>query len=192
MTVYANTLNAYAARLKAQRRAAQRQAEIAANRKSADQRAADKAQREADKKLRQASLLDKFTPSMMAIDYLDKVSREFKTRFNLEFLDGERARATKDIKDIAELYFYTESHSTNLYKAFDLSNYSMPAFNIIVSVLANMRLIDEADGLTIQKSKKTTLVIYKTPNITTCALAPKDYSVDEIKNDIKDRIKEMN
>jgi hypothetical protein len=53
MSVLANTLNAYAGKIKAQRKAAEREAQLAARRKSAEQRLADKMRIEADRLLKQ-------------------------------------------------------------------------------------------------------------------------------------------
>lgn len=186
MSVLANTLNAYAARLKAQRRAQEREALTAARAKSQAQRQAEQAQRQAVRELREQQ--QKTTPSELAAFILDGVVSEFKRRYGQEFGSGERGRAVRDIKRISELYFYRGTITTNTYKVYDFTGYSKAAFGMITSVLANLKIIDHAIALQAQAHNCRTLVVYKTPTMSSCGLGGPDLSIDEIKAGIKNEI----
>ena len=88
MSVYANTLNAYAAKLKAQRKAAERDAQLAARRKSADQRLADKIRIEQAKAERQAEYNEKnkITATKVSCEILNQVTRSIKELTGSGFL----------------------------------------------------------------------------------------------------------
>jgi multidrug efflux pump subunit AcrA (membrane-fusion protein) len=186
MSVLANTLNAYAARLKAQRRAQEREAIQASRVKSQAQRAAEQAQRQAIRAQREQQ--QKTTASELAADILDRVVSEFKRRYGQEFATGERGRAVQDIKRISELYFYRGPITTNTYKVYDFSCYSKPAFCMITSVLANLKIIDQSIALQAQIYNCRQLVVYKTPTMSSCGLGGQGLTVDELKAGVKNEI----
>lgn len=186
MSVLANTLNAYAARLRAQRRAQEREAIQAARVKSQAQREAERAQRQAIRAQREQQ--QKTTPSELAAFILDSVVSEFKRRYGQEFASGERGRAVQDIKRISELYFYRGPITTNTYKVYDFTNYSKAAFAMITSVLANLKIIDRDIARQAQIYNCRTLVVYKTPTMSSCGLSGPGMSIDELKAGVKNEI----
>jgi len=141
MSVYANTLNAYAAKLKAQRKAAERQAELEARRKSADQRLADKIRIEQARAERQAEYNEKnkFTATKVSCEILNQVTRSIKELTGSGFSTGERTMVTADLTKISELFFYEGRGKYQL--KVNVSAYSTPAYMILVNTLVVMRII---------------------------------------------------
>lgn len=141
MSVYANTLNAYAARLKAQRKAAEREAELAARRKSAEEKNADKMRIEQARAERQAQYNEKnkITATKISCEILNQVTRSVKELTGSGFSTGERSMVTADLTKISELFFYKGQGKYHL--KVNVSSYSTPAYMIMINTLAMMRII---------------------------------------------------
>lgn len=141
MSVYANTLNAYAAKLKAQRKAQEREAELLARKKSAEQRNADKMRIAQAKAEREAldNEKNKVTATKVSCEILNQVTRSIKELTGSGFSTGERVRVTADLKKISELFFYEGRGKYHL--KVNVSAYSTPAYMIIINTLAMMRII---------------------------------------------------
>jgi len=179
MSVYANTLNAYAAKLKAQRKAAERDAQLAARRKSADQRLADKIRIEQARAEKEA-LKEKPTSATDVTNLLlDVVTRQYKMRTGYGFATGERAKVSKDLQKISELFFYEGSGKYHL--KVDASRYSKAAYEIIVNTMINMRLIPVDIGNDGIRLNLRQIVVIRNGNTADVALVPLKTSIDEIK-----------
>jgi hypothetical protein len=193
MSVLANTLNAYAARLKAQRRAQERDAIRAARTKSQAQREAEQAQREAIRA--QKNVKPQQTNKQAVAFYLDNVVREMKRLYGYEMATGERARATRDILSIVDVYHYSGILTCSVYKKIDLSGYSTTGFEIIMSVLASMKILS-ADGAHRALVNKTrSLVVHLTPGgvgqaVASIGLSQATTDINEITDMIHQRIAE--
>ena len=182
MSVLANTLNAYAAKLKAQRKAAEREAQAQARAKSVEQRLADKMRIDAERL--QKIKREHTTPAteFMSDFYLDLVVRRFKNDLSLALHTGERAQITRDLRTIVDLYFYTGTiPGTKAYKVIDTGSYSETAFEIMVSVIANMRMAKADDLCDVIKSKFRKIVLFKTNAASVLTFTPSHISLDDIK-----------
>ena len=194
MSVLANTLNAYAARLRAQRRAQERDAIRAARTKSPAQREAEQAQRQAIRAQKNAP--KPVNKKAIVAFYLDGVVREMKRVYGYEMATGERARASKDLLKIAELFWYDGSLACSAYKKFDLTGYSTTAFEVIISVLTTMKVVSPAGGHTALTGNNRCLVIHRTPGgagqgIASVALTPANTDIDEITTAIHQKVREV-
>ena len=182
MSVYANTLNAYAARLKAQRRAAEREAIKKARAKS-DQ------QREAERALRVSIRAQQTRPDptlKQAIDFwVSGVSRKFKSDYQMELATGERAKITSLIAKMMDVYCYDGEITASFYKTFDLSVLSTTAYEMVVSVLANMDLIKAHNGHQAIRNNFRRITIYKTRDGVSLALDQSTRPVSEITDSIR-------
>lgn len=144
MSVYANTLNAYAGKLKAQRKAAEREAQALARAKSAEQKLADKQRIEAERLLKQQQHLEAITPTSGVEFIIDKVIRQIKNDYNEILLAGERVKITQDTAKLAELFFYQGSVPGRVaHVVVDATKYSNAAFAAILGVLIHLEMVQE-------------------------------------------------
>ena len=180
MSVLANTLNAYAARLKAQRRAQEREALKAARVKSQAQREAERAQRQAIRAQREQQQPKNIAVSGMNF-YLDRVARRFKIDYNEQFRTGERAQVTRDLEQLCKLFFYTGPIPGNkIYKVIDTQHYSKTAYNILVSVLANAGMVDATHARNVVNYGFRKIVLITTTKGSTLTFAASDNQLDNI------------
>jgi hypothetical protein len=183
MTVLANTLNAYAAKLKAQRKAAEREAQAQARAKSAEQKLADKMRIEAAKLEKEQQQNKRLFSTTRLVDiYLDKVTKKFKTQRGLEFNSGERAQVRKDLLALVELYYYTGPvPGGKAYKVIDASKYSITAFEILISVIGNLDMAKEHNLRDVIKYNFRRIVVFKSNNGSTVTFTPVDITLDQVK-----------
>ena len=180
MSVYANTLNAYAGKLKAQLKAQKREAELAARRKSAEENLADKMRIEQARaeKIEEENK-KKFNAVNLSNIVLDNVARIFRTRHNQYFAAGERAKVASDLKKISQLFFY--SGSGKMYLKVDASQYTETAFNIMVSAMVNMTLLDEEQGRNPKINILRQITIIRDNEDIAVTLSPINTSVESLK-----------
>lgn len=183
MSVYANTLNAYAGKLKAQRKAAERIAQAQARAKSSEQRQADKQRVEAERLQKQAEANALATPTDAVEVYLDLVLRKFKNDFNEVLVNGERARITQDLNTITELFYYQGHIPGNVaYKLIDATDYSKTAFTVLVSVLSTMKIVQSDGAFQVVAANLRRVMVMKNNN-KMCAVSFLDIhqTVEEVK-----------
>ncbi len=180
MSVYANTLNAYAAKLKAQRKAAEREAELLARSKSAEQRNADKMrieQAKAEKIVAESK--QKYSATNISNICLDKITRTFREDFNVGFASGERVKVANDLKKICELFYY--EGEGRMYLKVDASRYTKTAFNIMVSVLVNMKVMTREQASEGARKNLRQIVVLRENEKASVALSPINTSIESIK-----------
>lgn len=155
MSVYANTLNAYAARIKAQRKAAEREAQAQARAKSAEQKLADKMRIEAERLLKQRQQQEALTPTLGVEMLLDKVIRQIKNDYNEILLTGERVKIKQDLAKLAELFFYQGAIPGNVaHVVVDATKYSNAAFAAIMGVMIHLEMVQEEGACSIVECSK--------------------------------------
>jgi multidrug efflux pump subunit AcrA (membrane-fusion protein) len=193
MSVLANTLNAYAGRLKAQRRAQERDAIRAARAKSQAQREAEQAQRQAIRAQKNAP--KPVNKKAIVAFYLDGVVREMKRVYGYEMATGERARVSQDLMKITELFWYDGSLACSAYKKFDLTGYSTTAFEVIISALTTMKVVSPEGAHTALTKNQRCLVIHRTSGvngqgIASVALTTANTDIEEITTLIHQMVRE--
>ena len=143
MSTYANTLTAYSARLKAQRRAAEREAQAAARAKTAEQKAQDRARIATQRAIRKAQATDLPSNKRVVEKLLNNGLAAAKDLgIAYAFRSGERAQITQDLVTILDLYLY-EGHIAGFmaYKIIDTTCYSRDAFALLIGTLGNLNMI---------------------------------------------------
>jgi len=150
MSVYANTLNAYAGKIKAQRKAAERLAQAQARAKSAEQKLADKLRIEAERLLKQQQQQEVITPTSGVEFILDKTIRQIKTDYNEILLAGERVKITQDLAKLAELFYYQGDIPGRVaHVVVDATKYSNAAFAAIMGVLIHLEMVQEQGAMSV-------------------------------------------
>ena len=181
MSVLANTLNAYAARIKAQRKAAEREAQAQARAKSLEQRLADQMRIEAERIQKQRQAESKLTPTFGVECCLDQTIRYMKNEHNEILLAGERVRITQDLTKLAELYYYPGVIPGRVaHKCVDTTTYSKAAFVAIMSVLVRLHMFDEADAVDVIENNMRVIVCFR--NKTKCSINcinPEEYTIEQ-------------
>ena len=186
MSVLANTLNAYAAKIKAQRKAAEREAQLALRRKSEEQRQADKLRFEQAKAQKlQKEYNKKYDTDRLTEQVLDRIIIRFKEEHNLLLLAGERAKITKDLKKITKLFFYVGPG--RMYLKVNAYGYSKTAYEIMISTLATIKLFGEDLGIeAIKEDRKMIVIIKENDNLSVC-IAYADTELDDLRDAIKQK-----
>jgi len=180
MSVYANTLNAYAAKLKAQRKAAEREAQLALRRKSQEQRIADKLRFEQAKAQKLQQEQEKKYSTFSVIDaVLDRTIHTFKEDYNVVLLAGERGKLHKDLNKLAGLFYY--EGDGRMYIKVDASGYSKDAYSVMLTVLATMKVISEDAGFGAINENRRMIVVFKEDQKMSVAISQVNTPLDEIR-----------
>ena len=181
MSVLANTLNAYAGKIKAQRKAAERLAHAQARAKSVEQQLADKMRIELERIQKQQQEKSKLTPTFGVEFFLDKVIRQMKNDHNEILLSGERARITQDLTKLAELFYYPGVIPGRVaHKCVDTTTYSTAAFAAMLGVLIQLKMVQEDGALEIVENRMRLIVCLRANGkcLITC-INSEEYTVDQ-------------
>jgi hypothetical protein len=185
MSVLANTLNAYAGKIKAQRKAAERLAQAQARAKSQEQRQADKARIEAERLLKQAEANALASPTELVDAYIDVVLRKYKNEFGEVLVNGERAQITQDLCKIAELYYYQGNIPGKVaHKLIDTTSYSKTAFIVLASTLSIMKIAGNGHVMSdvVNQNMRRIMIMKDNDGYAALSFLDMSHTVDEVKS----------
>jgi hypothetical protein len=188
MSVLANTLNAYAGKIKAQRKAAERVAQAQARAKSAEQRLADKMRVEAERLQKQAEANAVITPTQGVEFVVDSVIRKIKNEYNEVLLSGERAKITRDLSKLTELYYYKGTIPGRIaHVVVDAKTYSKAAMATMIGSMLTLDMMQRegADDIVLGTAR-TIVCLRNNVKVSISFYDPLTTSIEEAKEDFLD------